>query len=321
MKLKFLLLAIILSPISSLLFCECWGGAFAQQYRPFPTDSAQWSIRHTIGTPFDQTSFQHKMKGDTLLNGIVYHKIYYSTDLAYSSPNEILHCFVREDTTKKVFIKYPIDVGVDTTEFMLYDFNLQVGDTTTIRLFYPTDSLFKLVVTNVDSNLFLTEYRKYIGLQPIGGWMWGGGCDDSFSWTEGLGCNIGGFLYNEFPANACFEGYVYDLVCFWHKGVYVFGGTYCDYETGTKEIETNDFNLLLYPNPATDELNIVFNDTTATTAIVEIHDLFGKLIERVPLKAGVAYNYYTQSLQKSIYVVSLYMNGKLSENKKLVLIK
>ncbi|MGB3948403.1 MAG: T9SS type A sorting domain-containing protein [Bacteroidia bacterium] len=85
--------------------------------------------------------------------------------------------------------------------------------------------------------------------------------------------------------------------------------------------KTNPSNFIQYPNPATDELNIVFNDAAATEAIVEIHDLLGKLIERVPLKSGVAYNYNTQSLQKSIYMVSLYINGKLVDNKKLLLIE
>lgn len=173
MKLKFLLLAIILSPIPSLLFCGYWGGAFAQQYVPFPTDSAQWSIWRTDNSQ-TVNSFQYKMKGDTIINGILYHKIYYSHDLAYNSVNQTLHCFLREDTTKKVFVKYPLDSSVDTAEFMLYDFNLVLGDTVTIKLLYPTDSLFKLVVTSIDSNQFLTGYRKSIGLKTADIMMWGG---------------------------------------------------------------------------------------------------------------------------------------------------
>ncbi|MFY9310998.1 MAG: T9SS type A sorting domain-containing protein [Bacteroidia bacterium] len=79
--------------------------------------------------------------------------------------------------------------------------------------------------------------------------------------------------------------------------------------------------LLIYPNPANDEVNIVFNDTTVTTAIVEIHDLLGRLIEHVSLKPGIPFKYDTKLLQKSVYMVSLYINGELVENKKLVLIK
>ena len=320
MKAQNLVLGFMLFIAFSIPCRKGWGEAYAQQYIPFPTDSAQWSVRNCFYSSQACTSFQHKMKGDTLLNGLVYHKIYYSHDLAYNSPSQTLHCFLREDTTKKVFVKYPVGAGIDTSEFMLYDFNLAIGDTTTIRLLYPTDTLLKLVVTNVDSNLFLNGYRNYIGLQTGTGYVWGGGCD-IFSWSVGIGCNIGGLLYNEFPLGACWSDYRPDLVCFWERGTYIFGGTFCDYETGINEIEANNTAMLLYPNPANDEVNIIFNDTTAATALVEIHDLLGKLIERVSLKSGVPFNYNAASLPKSVYMVSLYINGELVENKKLVLIK
>ncbi|MFH0865220.1 MAG: hypothetical protein V1904_03440, partial [Bacteroidota bacterium] len=190
----------------------------AQTYHPFPTDSAQWSVRHTIGSPWSQFSYQYKMEGDTVINGITYHKIYYSLDLYYGSPNETLHCFLREDTTKKVFLKYPTSSGVDTTEFMLYNFNLNVGDTVTIKLFYPTDSLFKLIVVHIDSTLLLTGYRRFIGLGALT-LMWDGGCDNSIAWVEGMGCTYSQ-LYNEIPQGGCWEQ-GYDLTCFWEKGVYV----------------------------------------------------------------------------------------------------
>ncbi|MFY9310414.1 MAG: T9SS type A sorting domain-containing protein [Bacteroidia bacterium] len=79
--------------------------------------------------------------------------------------------------------------------------------------------------------------------------------------------------------------------------------------------------LLIYPNPANNEVNIVFNDTTVVIAVVEIHDLLGRLIEHVSLKSGIPFKYDTQLLQKSIYMVSLYIDGEMVENKKLVLTK
>src|SRR5687767_7978753 len=121
--------------------------ALSQPYHPFPTDSAQWSIRHTHNNPFSQDSWQLKMKGDTLLDGITYSKIYYSLDLYYGSPNETLHCFVREDTAKKIFAKYPVGITMDTAEFLLYDFNISVGDTLTLRLLNDTiDTTFQATV-------------------------------------------------------------------------------------------------------------------------------------------------------------------------------
>ena len=291
MKKVILVSAIILLPslvtlvdnISSPLGRQGGATCFAQQYIPFPTDSAQWSVRHSQNNPFSQTPFQYKMKGDTLLNGILYHKIYSSPDLDYYSPDQTLHCFLREDTTKKVFVKYPTGLGIDTAEFMLYNFNLAVGDTVTVRMLYPTDSLFKLVVTNVDSAHFLNGYRKYTGLKPVVPIMWGQGCDVTSSWTDGIGSNLN-FLYNEIPVWTCAYGGRYDLVCFWHKGVYVTGGSYCDYYyLGIDEIKI-DGNLQVYPNPINDAINIVFNDSEATSGLVEIQDILGQLLYSESLK-------------------------------------
>ena len=89
---------------------------------------------------------------------------------------------------------------------------------------------------------------------------------------------------------------------------------------GELAIETKN-GLTIYPNPAKDAINIVFNDEDAVNAIVEIRDVLGKLIARMPLKVGIPYNYTTQSLEPAIYFISLYIDGKLAEKKKLVLIK
>jgi len=261
------------------------------------------------------------MKGDTLLNGITYHKIYYSLDLAYDSPNQSLHCFVREDTTKKLFVKYPAGLGIDTTEFMLYNFNLVTGDTVTIRLFYfNTDSVYKLKVTAIfPIPMNSIDTPIYYRLEPLQSPAWFCTNFTNFAWIEGFGSSLGP-LYNEIPEWGCDDG-GYEVSCFWHRGVYVWGGTFCDYTTGINEIKKNDNDLEIYPNPAKDAINIVFNDEDAVNAIAEIRDVLGKLIERMPLKVGVPFNYTTQSLEPAIYFISLYVDGKLVEKKKLVLIK
>ena len=277
----------------------------AQQYIPFPTDSAQWSIRRNQGTPFSQTSFQYKMKGDTLINGIKYHKIYYSHDLAYNSPNQTLHCFLREDTTKKVFVKYPVGSGIDTTEFILYNFNLAVGDTVTIKLLYPSDSLFKLVVTNVDSSNFLTGYRKYIGLKTAGISMWGGSCDNDITWVDGMGGN--GLFYNEFPQLACFGNYSYDMVCFWHKGVYVFGGTFCDYETGIDEIKNGNNQSYIFPDPLNDISFIEFAGKQYVN--MEIYNVLGEKIKEINIKDKEKI-----SLNKTDFSLGVFIYRLISQN-------
>jgi hypothetical protein len=302
-----------------IIFLLVINNAIAQPYIPFPTDSAQWSVRHTINSPFSQSTVQYKMKGDTLLNGIIYHKVYYSLDLAYSSSNQALHCFVREDTTKKVYVKYPFGSSMDTTEFVLYDFNLAIGDTFAIKLFnFTTDSILKFELTSRFSYPTLTDTSEDYQLQALAPSFWPCTVALGLEWISGVGAWLGPF-YNEIPQDGC-DGGSYEISCFWHRGNYVLGGTFCDYATGINE-EANRTNILLYPNPANEEINIVFNDISHATALVEISDIHGKLIERVSLKSGVPYNYNAAALPKSVYMVSLYIDNELVENKKFVLIK
>ena len=255
--------------------------ANAQQYIPFPTDSAQWSVRHYYNNSQSCNSYQYKMKGDTILNGIIYHKIYYSHDLAYSSPNQTLHCFVREDSTKKVFVKYPSGAGVDTAEFMLYNFNLSIGDTVTIKLLYfTTDSTYKLQVTAIDSFATNIDTRRYYRLTTIPPAYWP--CAYfQFDWRVGAGSPLSPF-YDEIPDGCATQ---YEVSCFWYKGVYIWGGTYCDYETGIDEIKTNDNNLQVYPTPANVGITVEFNLTETTNVSIEIKNALGQIVKVIDNRA------------------------------------
>ncbi len=279
MKKQILILSIILSAILSLPIGEGWGGAYAQMYIPFPTDSAQWSVRHTTGSPFSQTSYQYKMKGDTVLNGIVYHKVYYSLDLAYDSPNETLHCFVREDTTKKVFAKYPASIGVDTAEFMLYDFNLVIGDSVTIRLFYfNTDSVYKLKVTAMfPYPINSIDTPIYYQLDPFPYPEWPCTYFSNLSWMDGFGSFLSPF-YNEIPEWGCDSG-GYEVSCFWYKGVYVWGGTYCDYSTGINEKQDIDYQSRIFPNPAQSQIEVEFDLKEPQNGTIAIKNILGQTVK------------------------------------------
>jgi|JI9StandDraft_1071089.scaffolds.fasta_scaffold12703_2 hypothetical protein len=79
--------------------------------------------------------------------------------------------------------------------------------------------------------------------------------------------------------------------------------------------------LSIYPNPANDFVNIVFNDDEAETAVMEIKDVLGKTIETIYLKVAESKMYDTQMLKGGVYFFTLYINDKVIENKKIVLVK
>ena len=75
------------------------------------------------------------MKGDTILDGVSYNKIYKSFQLNYWAHDTIINCFVRQDTAlKKVYVRYPYETYNDSSEYVLYDFSVYTGDTILIKV-------------------------------------------------------------------------------------------------------------------------------------------------------------------------------------------
>jgi len=88
----------------------------------------------------------------------------------------------------------------------------------------------------------------------------------------------------------------------------------------TEEFENTNC-LSVYPNPATQGINIIFSNSETPDGIIEIRDVGGRLIEKIQLTTDTPYYYNTESLNKAIYFISLFIDGKFIENKKIVLIK
>ena len=103
---------------------------FAQrrpQHLHLPTDSAQWVVAKLNNWELEDTvividTVWYNVKGDTVINGYKYSKVYYSEDSNYYSTNQKLHLFLRMDSTRqRSYVKYH-DTIIDTNrEYILYD--------------------------------------------------------------------------------------------------------------------------------------------------------------------------------------------------------
>lgn len=88
------------------------------------------------------------------------------------------------------------------------------------------------------------------------------------------------------------------------------------------ETDEQKFVFQLYPNPAYDNVTLLFKSTeNSTSAKVEIRDVTGKLIDVININANSLQNYSTNKLTNSIYFATLYIDGKLIKQQKLVLVK
>jgi hypothetical protein len=296
------------SILFSLLSCYSFSQTAYTGYIPFPEDSAQWSQWfNTPSTGF--YSLQYKMIGDTLINGISYNKIYTSSQLNYwANDTPQIHCFIRQDTAlKKVYARYPYSSYQDSSEFVLYDFSVHIGDTIFVHVL-PNHIDYPVAITCEDTAPSNIDYRRYLCIYvldtcampgPGNYCLWGSDCDHSQSWGEGIGSNIH-FLYPEIAKDSCVYG-VFNLECFWHNGQYVFGGTFCDYQVGiTPNNRLPGKEIFLFPNPV---INFSVLDVSSVDCrAIEIFSAKGSLVKRMDGKNTIV-TIRAEDFENGIYFI------------------
>ena len=157
--------------------------ALYSQYLPLVEEGKEWStlteIFHFPWDPATYTTEIIKIDGDTIINSVTYSKL-------YSSPEEIptnwyLSNFIREDSDKKVWFR---DLNGDT-DYLMYDFSVNVGDSVPIGYFDPVYlHVNSIVPIEVNGTV-----RKHYTLSCTGS------PEYEETWIEGLGSDKG-LLYS-----------------------------------------------------------------------------------------------------------------------------
>lgn len=247
--------------------------ANAQTYYPMPTANATWTVvEYGYGTIPPETGVTHfGLSGDTMINSLAYHKIYYNQGgLGFDNPeNEfnlqtaVLYGVFREDASKKVWLrKQPSDAE----DVLIYDFALNLGDTFCFHdepcgvLCHP--------VSLVDSILIDGNYRRQIHFNYNG---------QEEKWIEGIGS-----AYDNWDGHWCFDGNIaWFLNCYQENGVTLYGT--CDYPTGVTAITGESYAPEIFPNPLTDFLTIRQETDDAKIAV---ETLLGATILTQNLNSG-----------------------------------
>jgi hypothetical protein len=226
-----------------------------------PDSSATWTIASIgWGTYFANETF--RIEGDTTINSIRYKSIYSTKDSIYNPLISTYFCAVRELNNKWFFV--PAD---STKEFMLYNFDVEIGDTVFIDnpWWYGRG---ELIVFDIDSLELSGSYYKYIGLgyyhssgQPL----------LSDHCIAGIGSTQGFYLSGLRMMDAGFE-----LLCFHRNDTLIYlnspSGT-CGY-ISTTDVKINSLisDVTLSPNPVFDKLTVI----SKLDFQVEIYDISGK---------------------------------------------
>ncbi len=310
MKISFVIL------IFSLLICS--SNLFAQPYYKLLKDDRHWIYKQMISGEEPPVhialAFALSVQGDTLLQGYTYKIIYQrtlqlnsnSTNIQYPKEvlNKYLYALMREDTVERKVYLIPFRDTVSmcqSTEHLLYDFSLQVGDTLNdcvLENIY--DSSGMSYVPRIDS----IRQLNYLGLETRA------------FYTQGIFINYG--LLFDSPG-ILLEGFGYEyhgLINYGRKGELVFFQYYCEGDSLDCEIlsavqdlgETTKYGILVSPNPAQDF--IIIQPTPAIQKErelkVSILNSIGNVVLQTNWNTFDKLKVEVNNLSEGIYFLSIY---------------
>lgn len=259
---------LIMRTLLLLIFITKAFGTQAQSwiYHPFPDSNAVWNWHYytyycTPWTPIDE-EYSYTLDGDTVIGSMQYHKIitpfvHVNNTLCGVSNNVGYKGCIRQSIIdKKVYCILPND----TIEHLIFDFNIQVGDSIP-TIPYPCYS--KIFVSQIDSVLIGTTYRKR--------WVGSG-----LVIIEGIGANW------EFLNPMCeiIDRVTGMLTCFRQNGTTIYPDSLnnCSLITNINSI-SNTYSLVkLFPNPFHLSMTVVLSVEKAT---MEIYNSFGEFVRVV----------------------------------------
>jgi hypothetical protein len=243
-----------------------------QQYYPFPTSNAFWLDGMSTGPNDDPgwcANFQHTITGDTVINSIAYHKLDKSVVYHFypfigmcvfdstiaSSPNSYQGAFREDSSLKKV---YYIPAN-DSNEVLMYDFDLNVGDTMFTAL---TVGCWGFPVTSIDSVLVGSLYHKRYNTSS-----------GFTSFIEGVGSTDG-----LFAAWCDFTEFSQSLICLNINNVGAFpSGSSCSPLLGIEKPGENNVLVQVSPNPSPGLIHLTFQNLSALKNI-QIMNSIGKTL-------------------------------------------
>ena len=257
---------------AALLFSQL---AFSQN---FISENKLWHVKHESWGSVNTQIF--KIEGDTVINSFIYNKLWYSWDSTMT--NKYLNGFIREESNIVYYRNY-----YSSKEGILYDFNLDVGDTTYIKNEFCED--MQVIINDIDTVEYLGISRKR--------WICEGWSEEY--WVEGIG-SLYGLVYS-FAAQ-CITDNWFDLLCFHENDTLYYLKLYEDecYQTNVGIKDESDGDLLIFrPNPVIQGQSFVLQ--------------YDKGIEEVEIynSAGVMVKQFTVDHQQSLFISSVQLTGGL----------
>lgn len=222
-------------------------------YHPMPDSAAVWNFQDNVycSSVFWYTNtYSITFSGDTIISNQAYHKLikpfftHFSNDTNCTGGEMLgyLGAFRQDIIDKKVFFVPPYG----SLEVLLYDFNMQVGDT--VKGYIEQIAAQKDTVVSIDSILIGSDYRK----------RWNINQDYGISFIEGLGSTFG--LIEQSPAGLIGNFWSFSLICFQQNGqsLYPNSSSNCQLITSSNSVDNLSNQINIFPNPSEGLLTIDF---------------------------------------------------------------
>ena len=254
--------------------------------------------------------------GDTIVDGNEYQKIiksdYFISDS--SKFNSSLFAITRE-IGDQIFYRFGYNGPNDTTDHLLYDYGIQVGDTITLQTFYGGTKDFK--VTHVDTILLLNKNRRQIRIENI---------PNSYEdiWVEEIGSIQRGYFSRGNPINiidagsdfSCF--YSADLDSIWSSSI-VYPCIIDQFELSCGETtalikNSLKLNIKVFPSPFSDFVEL---EQLPLQGTIFIYNLFGQSLGNWEIENN-HFRIETGGFEAGVYVIKVQDRDGTKAIKKVV---
>lgn len=280
--------------------------SFAQTYVLFPDSNAYWNEIEFYQGQCDPPAYCKRtyfLQRDTVIDDYSYNKIYSNDGSSISYVGGL-----REEN-KRIYLYYTwCDHSV-----LLYDFNLNVGDTiVTACLAAECDTLLNqyMTVVSVDSVLLQdNSYRRRINFD------WG----PEESWIEGIG-SVSGLLYPYYSCVLCVC--FLELICFqeYDNTLYLNEEHVpCfNYYVSIDDPEKNEDLLLVYPNPVKYQSFVTIRSDENINAI-KLYDITGRMVTSRQKMNTKETQLQLGNFQQGIYFLKVnFQNNSILYNKLII---
>lgn len=256
------------------------------------------------------SSYFEYINGETLINGNLYKEIVRSNDYEYDIN------YVREDIENKLIYQ-----RLNNTDFILYDYNLSVGDTFHYDNPQWVNTDYYLVLDSITDSIYTYpgNFLEY-NLETTRAFYFHNAYSPFYNnivWVEGIG-SLAGILYS-------YVDWHYDsdiLLCHYNENgirdfhyIYIEEPSPCQGFVGVTENLSESY-FKLFPNPITNDiLHIEGSEITS----IEIKGMDGRsLCKVVNIEDSKELSISTENLSKGIYLIQINFGINQLSTKKIV---